>query len=1583
MKTEAQKKRRFRIYSAIVGFFSLLLAVGIATSNINFSSKLLAGGQSNYSLTLNSSNKVTASGEYTQNTDIGKYGVKFSYTSVGTYSSGHVTLNSGGTITNKDHIRSITSINATYTGGTLSFKSSYGGDVWNTAADITSGQTYDLGSDPYYLMFTASGSVTIESIVINFSCQENPSAHEGETGGSSYYSKISSTADLSNGDYLIVFEGNDNVTARAFDGSLDTLDAIDNVFDVTIENETIASNSSIDSKAFTITSISGGYSIQSKSGWFIGQTTDGNGLKTSSSAYTNTISFYSDGDANITCSSAHLMYNPTSNQNRFRYFRSSTYTNQEYLTLYQKTDGSIPYDQPDPFVTGFTVSFNNNLNEDSIFDNDGNVVVTKQMSNGSSGTLSSGYTVQVLNASTRKPIDTSVAFGYDPRQGGNDYILHVEYGSFLPYESNFSVGQNNYVSEIESTFDVIGQTINTATTLNDLISNYSVSLSFRRGNPVTGITYSNFSNYSEYGLALTLLDPSGVTHSISSAFGTAGTWTLRTTTTKNVCVDESTFEVSAIPVTQITVGGTLEVEEGKTTQLTLGVQPENATNKLVNWVSADTAIAIVSNSGLVTGVSAGSTTITATAKDGSGVYGSVTVEVTERTSNPFTRVTSSSLTDGSYVIFATASSGSARFMAGQNTNNRATVTGTISNNQVQELPSGAYEFKVTKNSDNTYSFYDSVNEGYLAATSSSSNNLGTISSITGNSKFSYTNASGDDIEAQGTYTRNRMRVNGEIISLYGSTTGLTAKPYLFERSGAAIYPTSISLSGDSGVSVGSTTTISVTYNPTGTTVKNVTWRSSDTSVATVANGIVTGVKAGTATIYAKAATKTGFTAEVSKQITVSNVAVQSVSLNKTSGTLRVDETVTLIPTISPSNATNKAVTWSTSNSSVATVSDGLVTAKTPGSATITVTTSDGGKTAQYNLTVVTSGGGSGGSGGAEWTLVEDASTLTAGDVIVIGSYDKGVVAGSLSSQILSSVSSGVTYESSSKISELPDTALQLTLGGQSGAWTLSNSDGQLLGATSNKKLAWDSGTTTWDISIVSGGATIQNTTDTYGRFLYNSDSPRFTTYTSAVSSTMILPEIYIGGSAEPVDPTGISLSPTSVDLYAGQYTNVTATILPKGANQNKTITWSSSNPNVTVDSTGKVTVSQEASPNQSATITAKLNDAPNKPQATMTVNVVETQLDEWTILVYMSGSNLESDNGFASGDIQEMMEMRNKQPSNMNIVIQTGGSTKWKKYNISASKIGRYELEPGKTSPTLIEQNTQQNMGNSTTLQEFIEWGVTKYPAQKTGLIFWNHGGALDGCCWDDNYGQNGDPLTNKECKTAFANAFSRLGRTEPFEWVGYDCCLMQVQDIAEFNSPYFNYMVASQELESGYGWDYDTWLKVMYEGGTTVEVLSSICDSFIAEQGYSSDQTLSVLDLTKMAAYKSAWETMASAISSSYITSSSNFSTLKTYVNKAHKYGYDSDYDTSVNNNGYVYDVFNVSEVLSQFKSHYSNCNTQITNAQTALNNLIVHNVCGSQAGNSCGLCCFFPISQYGTSSYYSTSITNFTNWRSLCFKY
>ena len=159
--------------------------------------------------------------------------------------------------------------------------------------------------------------------------------------------------------------------------------------------------------------------------------------------------------------------------------------------------------------------------------------------------------------------------------------------------------------------------------------------------------------------------------------------------------------------------------------------------------------------------------------------------------------------------------------------------------------------------------------------------------------------------------------------------------------------TSVSLSPTSmALEVGQTGNITATVSPSNATDKSVTWSSSNGSVATVSGGKVTAVAEGSATITATAGGKSGTCA-----VTVSKVVigVSSISLDQTQVTLSIGETSTLTATVSPSDATDKTVTWSSSDESVATVSDGKVTAVAPGSATITAEA--GGKKATCEVTV--------------------------------------------------------------------------------------------------------------------------------------------------------------------------------------------------------------------------------------------------------------------------------------------------------------------------------------------------------------------------------------------------------------------------------------------------------------------------------------------------------------------------------------------------------------------------------------------------------------------------------------------------------
>ena len=145
------------------------------------------------------------------------------------------------------------------------------------------------------------------------------------------WTKVTAAPEDWSGTYLIVSEG-DKV---AFDGSLAKLDAVNDYQSVTVTEGTISASKDI---AFTIEKMDGGYSIKSASNQYIYQSSDANGLKTGTTATANSISLNDDGTVDIVSGGAHLRFNSASNQMRFRYYKSATYTNQQSITLYKLSD---------------------------------------------------------------------------------------------------------------------------------------------------------------------------------------------------------------------------------------------------------------------------------------------------------------------------------------------------------------------------------------------------------------------------------------------------------------------------------------------------------------------------------------------------------------------------------------------------------------------------------------------------------------------------------------------------------------------------------------------------------------------------------------------------------------------------------------------------------------------------------------------------------------------------------------------------------------------------------------------------------------------------------------------------------------------------------------------------------------------------------------------------------------------------------------------------------------------------------------------------------------------------------------------
>ena len=156
------------------------------------------------------------------------------------------------------------------------------------------------------------------------------------------------------------------------------------------------------------------------------------------------------------------------------------------------------------------------------------------------------------------------------------------------------------------------------------------------------------------------------------------------------------------------------------------------------------------------------------------------------------------------------------------------------------------------------------------------------------------------------------------------------------------------------IKVGKTASLTATVTPSNATNKKILWSSSDETVANVKDGVVTGIKEGTSTITAiteDGGYKATCKVTVEKEQKEEKVLVTGVTLNKSNQTIKIGETFSLTATVTPSNATNRKILWSSSDETVASVKDGVVTGIKEGIATITVTTEDGGYKATCKVTV--------------------------------------------------------------------------------------------------------------------------------------------------------------------------------------------------------------------------------------------------------------------------------------------------------------------------------------------------------------------------------------------------------------------------------------------------------------------------------------------------------------------------------------------------------------------------------------------------------------------------------------------------------
>ena len=176
--------------------------------------------------------------------------------------------------------------------------------------------------------------------------------------------------------------------------------------------------------------------------------------------------------------------------------------------------------------------------------------------------------------------------------------------------------------------------------------------------------------------------------------------------------------------------------------------------------------------------------------------------------------------------------------------------------------------------------------------------------------------------------------------------------------------------------------------------------------------------------------------------------------------------------------------------------------------------------------------------------------------------------------------------------------------------------------------------------------------------------------------------------------------------------------------------------------------------------------------------------------------------GAATDDITEMLSAQLSE--NVRIVLQTGGSAAWAVNEINPNRSQRF-LYDSRGFRQIGDEHIR-NMGEADTLADFLSFCKKEYPADHQILIFWDHGAGAFGFASDELYGK--DSITLKELRQALERVWQADEEEPPYEIIGFDACLMASVEVAETLHGYGRYLVASEEVEPGFGWNYTPWLE-------------------------------------------------------------------------------------------------------------------------------------------------------------------------------
>jgi uncharacterized protein YjdB len=656
----------------------------------------------------------------------------------------------------------------------------------------------------------------------------------------------------------------------------------------------------------------------------------------------------------------------------------------------------------------------------------------------------------------------------------------------------------------------------------------------------------------------------------------------------------------------------LSLHENKTGVLKATVSPANATNKKVTWSTSDASVAVVSPNGTVTGKIEGTATVTATTEDG-GYEASCDVTVTKQpTPEEIKEERYQNKYPGKNVIVAPG--GGARVEG--TPEDDVIVSGTGNDWLEGEEGDDIYTWDrgdghdVILNSSGENGEHDELHFGAGIVKESlvfarSDDNL--IISIPG--------SDGGSVTVQDWYAEEENALwkiqfdDGTVMTKNDieEAAEQTDDDDIVAVTGVTLSQASVTLAPGGRVQLGAS------IAPTNATVKSVRWETSDASVATVsAGGRVTAIAPGSATISVTTQNG-GYRAECAVTVEVVHVPVLGITLNPAALQLKEDAQGSVSVLFTPADATNKNVSWTTSDASVATVSNGTVTGKGKGTATVTATTEDGNKTAACVVTVTEKDDGSTPKQeyyenkypGRNVTIAPAGGSQvygTAEDDVLVGSDSEDWMEGGEGSDIYV-YETGGGHDVISNVSNGENDQDELHFGPGIAIANLSFSRRQndlfiaILDEYGNE----------------TGSVTVED--------WYLAEKNKLSKIVFDDGNELTTEEIEELAEEIFVAVTGVALFPSSTELEVGAETQLAATIFPTNATS-RDVTWSTSNGAVASVSNGKVTGATAGT----ATITVTTEDGAYTANCVVTiitpVRVTGIEMEPATLVLKTGGMSV-------------------------------------------------------------------------------------------------------------------------------------------------------------------------------------------------------------------------------------------------------------------------------------------------------------------------------------------------------------------------